>query len=557
MTTEDNLDRFIAGKIPLPLPKTFHDAVVTTRALGVQYLWIDSLCIIQDSSEDWSDQAPRMASIYGNAYVVIAADAATNSSEGFLDHPNRRFNRAVPIPYEGMTKGNEIWIRERGTLGYQLPFHGWTEEAYLRSKHALGQELEMRAKGAKVRGPYGVVVAPFWPSHLWDSMGQIPSGEILASAFTKNDVDKVMDTLRKVCRKHEDVTTKLSTRGWVFQERALSPRTLHFGEFEIGWECFSIISCECSATSKRYRRTESLLKQARIKMRWADVVTEYTRMGLTVAEDRLAALAGLASARSESMKSQRYIAGMWERDLTSHIPWHVDKKGDTDGLLKHYVAPTWSWASITGAVSYGSQASYVSHFKVLSINCQPQGTSLFGDCKEGAYIVITGLLVPVAVDIGSLSESWLIRPSMAKISEKARGRRLRNSDTTRPYILFDTKARQDAAKQVRDQESFAFFVVNKGPQTPHGLLMMKRNSGEGQKPDPDLLSKTKPSAPKVSLKYERVGYIFAKEYVPRRRWTRDFYKNHSSSSSGEDVLNDGSARQYWESFARIQTFALY
>jgi hypothetical protein len=559
MTTKNNLEQFIANKIPVPLPKTFDDAVVTTRALGIRYLWIDSLCIIQDSPEDWSDQAPRMASIYGNAHVVIAADAAADSSQRFLDHPNRRFNRAVPIPYEGMTKGNEIWIRERGRLGYQLAFHGWSEKALLPSKNDLAWALKKRAKGAKVRGAYGIVNSPFWPSHLWQSMGHIPSdipsGEILASVFTKNDVDKVMDTLRKACREREDVTSKLSTRGWVFQERALSPRTLHFGEFEIGWECFSIISCECSATSQRYRRSASLLKQARIKMPWADVVTEYTRMGLTVAEDRLAALAGLASVRSESMKSQRYVAGMWERDLTDHIPWYVvENTRDRGGLLMHYIAPTWSWASVTGHVSYGNQTSYVGHFKVLSINCQPQGSSLFGDCREGAYTVVTGLLVPVAVDFNS----WSIRPSAAKISGKSKGRRLRNYGTSRPHILFDTMARQYAAKQVRDQDSFAFFIVNKGPQAPHGLLLMTRNSGENPQPDPDLLSKIQPSVPKVSFNYERVGYIFTKEHIKSpHRWTRDFYKNHSSSSSEEDISNDGTTRQYWERFASFQTFALY
>jgi hypothetical protein len=272
-------------------------------------------------------------------------------------------------------------------------------------------------------------------------------------------------------------------------------------------------------------------------MPWRDVVTEYTRMNLTVAEDRLVALSGLASVRSEYMKSQRYVAGMWERNLTDHIPWYL-KNTSNRGGLKHYIAPTWSWASTTEPVFYGNETSYVSDFKVLSINCQPRGTSLFGDCREGAYIVIKGLLVPLAADFGSL----LIRPSAAKTLPA----------TWRPSILFDTRARAHDLRMLRSQESFAFFIVNRGPEVPHGLLLMTRNYREDLQLDQGLLSKMQPCLPNVSLKYERVGYIFTKvDITSSRRYSG------SSSSSEEDFPEDKAVRQYWESFASIQTFALY
>ena len=125
MTTMANIGKFMK-RIPTPLPKAFADAVAVARALGIQYLWFDSLCIIQDSREDWSNQAPHLASVYGSAYVTIAADAASNSSQGFLNHPNRQLSAPVPVTYEGITEENLIWVRERGALGYQLPFHDWT-----------------------------------------------------------------------------------------------------------------------------------------------------------------------------------------------------------------------------------------------------------------------------------------------------------------------------------------------------------------------------------------------------------------------------------------------
>jgi hypothetical protein len=66
------------------LPKTFRDAIDVTRAMGNGYLWIDSLCIIQDSPDDWKKEARRMAIIYDNAVFTIAAMDAENSSQGLF-----------------------------------------------------------------------------------------------------------------------------------------------------------------------------------------------------------------------------------------------------------------------------------------------------------------------------------------------------------------------------------------------------------------------------------------------------------------------------------------
>lgn len=66
------------------LPQNFKDAVKITRELGLDYLWIDSLCIIQGDEKDWGSQSSKMADVYGNARVTIAATAASHSHEGFL-----------------------------------------------------------------------------------------------------------------------------------------------------------------------------------------------------------------------------------------------------------------------------------------------------------------------------------------------------------------------------------------------------------------------------------------------------------------------------------------
>ncbi|KAF2745114.1 hypothetical protein M011DRAFT_389521, partial [Sporormia fimetaria CBS 119925] len=66
------------------LPRTFQDAISVTHELGLSYVWIDSLCILQDSTSDWADEAQRMAGVYGSASLNIAATASTSSDAGLL-----------------------------------------------------------------------------------------------------------------------------------------------------------------------------------------------------------------------------------------------------------------------------------------------------------------------------------------------------------------------------------------------------------------------------------------------------------------------------------------
>ncbi|KAH7319493.1 heterokaryon incompatibility protein-domain-containing protein [Rhexocercosporidium sp. MPI-PUGE-AT-0058] len=66
------------------LSRTYADAVTVTRAFGLKYLWIDSLCIIQDSVDDWERESAKMCWVYGSAYVTFAATSASDGDAGFL-----------------------------------------------------------------------------------------------------------------------------------------------------------------------------------------------------------------------------------------------------------------------------------------------------------------------------------------------------------------------------------------------------------------------------------------------------------------------------------------
>ncbi|KAH8592684.1 heterokaryon incompatibility protein-domain-containing protein, partial [Bisporella sp. PMI_857] len=88
-TTKATLQHRICGIRWSRLPKTFQDAIEITRALGIEYLWIDSLCIIQDDQEDWQRESARMADIYAGSYLNIAATSAEDSQGGCFERRYR------------------------------------------------------------------------------------------------------------------------------------------------------------------------------------------------------------------------------------------------------------------------------------------------------------------------------------------------------------------------------------------------------------------------------------------------------------------------------------
>ena len=136
------------------LPKTFQDAVTVTRKLGVEYLWIDTLCIIQDDDDDRRRECSRMEQVFASAYCTLAATSAQDCSQGLF----REDNDVSLGPENGY---KSLCIRE-------------VDEDFSR------------------------------------------------------DVEQA----------------ELNQRGWVFQERALSRRIIHFTAAQTYWECGKMVSCE-------------------------------------------------------------------------------------------------------------------------------------------------------------------------------------------------------------------------------------------------------------------------------------------------------------------------
>jgi hypothetical protein len=132
------------------LPKTLRDAIHVTRRLGLEYIWIDRICIVQDDIEEWAKEASLMANIYASAYVVLSATATEDCKDGFL---GRRM-QPLDIQYGQSDQGySAVCARQIDShecrQGAIRPYHalfqrGWCmQERFLacRTIHFLSDEL--------------------------------------------------------------------------------------------------------------------------------------------------------------------------------------------------------------------------------------------------------------------------------------------------------------------------------------------------------------------------------------------------------------------------------
>lgn len=127
-TTKANL---LERKSSMPwacLPKVFQDAIALTRALGLKYIWIDALCIVQDDAADLDRQLSQMAQVYHEAYLVISADSA-NSADGRLFKERQRSLRIRTISPKEPTEVSEVLLRDlidhEPFGGRTIPGHNW------------------------------------------------------------------------------------------------------------------------------------------------------------------------------------------------------------------------------------------------------------------------------------------------------------------------------------------------------------------------------------------------------------------------------------------------
>ncbi|KAF5529871.1 tol [Fusarium mexicanum] len=347
MLLESLRDAFLEN-IPFDtIPPTFQDAIRLANALDVEYIWIDSLCIIQDSKDDWQTEAAQMASIYSLSYATISATAAQDSAAGLreqhpmLKHPCEIIpswtgfeNHIPPVPVRIVNRSAFC----DAVLAQPLFRRGWVFQEWILSPRTIHVARDQ-----------------LW----WTSASDMTSG-----GFAANE----------------------TCGGFDFDVHREYIHTMAPGDLY----------------SMESQSEESL------QVVWHTLLQEYMSRSLTFESDRLVAFAGIASFYQShaKIKPNSYLAGIWRHVLLQDLLWTISE-GRKVSPPQNYRAPSWSWASVEPAPDtkkkflIGSkeiniklsetEQPWVCTATVIEASVERMGSE-FGSVS-GGYIVLQGPLI--------------------------------------------------------------------------------------------------------------------------------------------------------------------
>jgi hypothetical protein len=308
LLTASSFHRFISDGIEFEdLVKTIQDAIKVARHFGVNYIWIDALCIIQQQPdlEDIRREAPRMAEYFSNAYLTFVIRAVSDCSLGFLD---RR-----PTPYH--------------------------------------PPCEIKHKRPKKPG----------------EVESTSSEVIKTSAFLAPRASKEIGCISARAWTYRELL--LSSRCLIFGEEQLKFQCLSIGCFEDGdFTPFADLDGDLVAPGVYYSspNVTEVLKNAPsigaakiqdyLLNKWYWSILEVSMRDMSDVLDKLATLAGLAGL-FQSVLERKYMYGLWEMDLPVGLLWrarHAPPYHPSLVTRDSSRAPSWSWASINGEVEMPS-----------------------------------------------------------------------------------------------------------------------------------------------------------------------------------------------------------
>ncbi|KAL5424623.1 hypothetical protein PMIN05_012166 [Paraphaeosphaeria minitans] len=149
-------------------------------------------------------------------------------------------------------------------------------------------------------------------------------GDDVPSEFRRLSVQKKMQHWERIWTSNREVHFPLLTRAWVFQERLLAPRVLHFSHQELVWECAECGDCQCGGFDNR---SNAKTVSWNMNNSWHAAVELYTSLKLSRETDRLAAFHGFADFYARIVPAdvgRDCIAGLWKNSLHLDLLWRVD-----------------------------------------------------------------------------------------------------------------------------------------------------------------------------------------------------------------------------------------
>ena len=269
------------------LPKTFQDAITVTQRLGISYLWIDSLCILQDRDDlsDWEAEASLMHKVYSHSYCNISAAAAEDSFEGLFYPRDPRLLHAAEV---------DLCIREFVSDVDAIRCHVFYRGFWF--EHSTQAPLNKRAWVLQERLLSPRILHFGRHQLLWECR------ELQAAESAPWGIDTDLDG-RNFCR--------LRLRQQTLRQETLTtdPTILRYNQYRA----------------------------------WHKLVKIYSRCFLTVPDDKLIAISALAKRTGEATKGQ-YIAGLWREVLEKELLWCRGVDQHSKAMLScrspRYRAPT-------------------------------------------------------------------------------------------------------------------------------------------------------------------------------------------------------------------------
>ncbi|KAI1171396.1 heterokaryon incompatibility protein-domain-containing protein [Nemania sp. FL0916] len=350
MLTTENVDKYTTDGLEMTeFPQTIRDAVTVTNRIGLRYLWIDALCIVQDSPEDKVAQLGKMHAIYKNSYFTINASSASSTYEGFLHQlrPQREPRATIPFPCPDGTVGTVF-------IAYKIP--------------------------TVTEGPsktYWDELEPItWRGWCYQEK-VLPARSLLYAS----------DTLKYYCQ------TETVNIGEALCEESTGLRLPH-GTYQ------SAVSTTGGDDAVRFRQS------------WLAALFQYTLRSITVPSDRLPAFAAVAEQFSILNKDQ-YLAGLWRKTLLLDLLWAVQSKGEkpkayrapswswasVDGLIR----AEWEFDQLAkpqdGKKARDLRMATIVDCRVTVAN----SLAPYGEITEG-LLILRGLLLRVHSDEGVAEE---------------------------------------------------------------------------------------------------------------------------------------------------------
>jgi hypothetical protein len=347
LLSSTNIEDFKVGITYSSLSKTFQDALLITKRLGLRYLWIDSLCILQSgpgSAEDWQTESKLMGNVYRNSFCNISATGSQSSGDGLFRerHPLSVSKTSIQIDWK--SKNNEP-NRTNHTSTCCRDHYLLDDDIY--TSGLDGSDLLNRGWVLQER-----LLAPrilhfghsqlYWECNELQACETLPTG--LGSRFgNRNAKNNLLDLKRS--RHFATPKTEAQGASEVLLHKCYLPRRVYRPSNAHEHRC----------QTRPHGFNEALYFKNLIRRTWASIIKRYTSYGLTLQSDRLIALSGVAKhfAYLGDMDVQTYFAGHWHQTLPRSLLWkrrYTSYKYIKDDLPVMYIAPSWSWACSEGEI---------------------------------------------------------------------------------------------------------------------------------------------------------------------------------------------------------------